>query len=181
MRISKELATSIARKLTEKSRLLIDIANKEYGQAVYDAYMNTVPDDVLAMAKLHPNYFESLRRVKFTGHGFSHEQVAVPNDVLVNNTRYSQCDLHLTAALASKLIKLKRNVEKAEKTYKELFKETEVALLALKTYKNIESNIPAAKPFLPPPISNALVCNFDSLNRKINNQPEVSKELVEAK
>lgn len=49
---------------------------------------------------------------------------------------------------------------------------------ALKTHKNIAENLPEAVPFLPPPMSNALVVNFSSLQKKLNKQPEVSKQVV---
>jgi hypothetical protein len=181
MRISKELARSIALKLTEKSKLKADACKNEYGQLVYDIYDSTVPQEVKDMYKKHPDYFEIRGYVKFNGHGFKYEEVKVPLPVISNNTRYSQCDLKLTAAIADKLMKEKRKYEKAVKDYKDLFNETETALIALRTFKQIEQNIPAAKPFLPPPMSNALVCNFDKLNSRIDNQPEIVKGAVVAK
>lgn len=69
-------------------------------------------------------------------------------------------------------MKIKRELEKAEQEYKQLFSETENALLALKTQKNIRENLPEAIPFLPPPISNSLVVNFASLQKKLNKQPD---------
>ena len=174
-RITKELATSIAKKLTEKSSLNVDALKKEYGCLIAAIYNEQVPEEVNSAYIKHPKWFYTRSRISFTGFGFHWENVQVEKHVICNSN--SDAHLELNAKIADKITKAKRKVDKALEEYRKLFSETENALLALRTYKNIEENIPAAKPFLPPPMSKSLVCNFESLNKKINNQPEVKKEI----
>jgi hypothetical protein len=72
-------------------------------------------------------------------------------------------------------MKVKRKKEKAKEDYKNLVTETEAALYALKTAKNVRENLPEAAVYLPPPMSNALIVNFNTLQKKLNKQPEVLK------
>lgn len=178
MRISKELSQSIAKKLTEKSRLAADGLRKEYQQLVSDLYEAQIPKEIKDAFSMHPEWFYTIRSITFDGHGFRWETVTPPSALIANKGTY--CHLELNAKMADRIMKSKRKVDKTNEAYKELLRETENALMALRTFKQIEENIPAAKPFLPPPMSNALVCNFDSLNKKINNQPEVKTETVNA-
>ena len=176
-RITKELAASIAEKLTVKSKESVEFLKNEYGKCVYDFYISQTPDEVKVGFSKYPDWFYTSKSISLNGFGFNWERISVQDHVVCNTG--SSAYLTLNAKISDKITKHKRKYEKAAKEYRELFIETEQALLALRTYKNIEENIPAAKPYLPPPMSNALVCNFQSLNRKINNQPEIVKETAD--
>jgi len=170
-RISQELAKNIAKKLTEKTLSNVNLLKKQYCDFVTKCYVNQMPKDVFDAYNKNPQWFYTRRCIDFKGHGFNYESVS--SEPVVSNCS-GDAILELTPKLAADIMKLKRIKDKASDDYKTLLSETEQALLSCRTFKNIEENIPAAKPFLPPPTSNALMVNFDSINRKINNQPELT-------
>lgn len=168
MRISKDLAGQIAYKLTEKTRIAMDAVKKEYGLLATEMYEATIPEAIKAAHKKHPEWFYSRGTMHFSGHGFNFERVTTERQVICNSG--TDANLTLTAKTATTLMAAKRKYEKAEAEYKALKKETETAFINLGTYARIREHIPAAAPMLPPPMSNALVCNFDSLNKRLEKQ-----------
>lgn len=170
-RITQDLAGQIAYKLTEKSRAAAELLKKDYQQMTTDYYDQETPKEVAEVKAKHPDWFCTTRTIRLEGHGFRYETVTATHPVIKNKDHDAY--LTLTPKIASALTTAKRNWEKADAACKELKKETEHALINLRTYKNISENIPEAKAYLPPPMSNALVVNVDSLNRKLAKQPEV--------
>jgi hypothetical protein len=57
--------------------------------------------------------------------------------------------LELSDAEAKKAKELQNHYEKLKDDYKALFKETETALINLRTFKNVEKELPEATPYLP--------------------------------
>ena len=172
-RISKELATNIATKLTEKSEANILLMRKEYSSLVTELYLAQTPKEVLSLYAIQPDWFYTRGFIDFSGHGFRWEQIR--SDIPVICNKGTNAELTLNSKISDRLMKIKRAIDAAVDERKKLFSETEQALIACRTYKQIEENIPAAKPYLPPPTSNALMVNFNSLNKKINSQPEIKK------
>lgn len=175
-RISQDLARQIAHKLVKKSDEVVTLLRKEYEEMVLVGYQNQTPAEVKKCFKSHPEWFYTKNTVKLHGHGFNWEWVNTGEYVICN--KGSECFLELTDALATRLSKAKSKWEKAKNERDKLIKETEHALINLRTYKNIREAMPAAAPFLPPPITNAIMVNVDSLNKKLAHQPEVKKEKV---
>lgn len=169
-RISQDLANQIAFKLTAKSRAAADLLKKEYQALVHQLYLDQIPAEVKKALAKHPEWFYTRQTVGFSGHGFRYEKVNVPIPVVCNSG--SDANLTLTDEISSKLTNAKRKWEKADSGCNDLKKETEQALINLRTFKNIRENIPEAAPFLPPPMSNSLVVNVDDLNRKLSQQPK---------
>lgn len=174
--LSKTTIEGIAKRMTEKSRKYRDQLKKEYQTIATEIYEASIPEEVKKCFKKYPDYIETCGSLWVNEHGFSGESITMVKR-LPATTNYNQ-ELSLTKATADKLIAAKRKFQKAEEEYKQLFSETEVALFALKTPKNIRENLPEAIPFLPPPMSNALVVNFEGLKRKLNKQPETKSELT---
>lgn len=172
MRISKDLAGQIAYKLTDKTRLLVEKIKKDYQEVVTVLYEAQTPQAVIDCKKKFPDWFGTKSCVYFSGHGLSHENCTTTRQIISNN--WSNAHLELNSKIADKITKAKRKYDKVKDDYNQLKKETEQALINLGTYARIRENIPAAAPFLPPPISNALVCNFDSLNSKLKKQANIT-------
>lgn len=171
--LSKTVLENIAEQMTKKSKEHVAALKKEYQQLATDLYKATIPEDVAACFKNHPSYFDTAGTVKANGHGFDYEHISIVGPNLVSNNGNYNVLLKLNAADGSKLWAAKVKYEKAQEKYKQLVQETEGALFALKTHKNIKENLPEAIPFLPPPMSNALVVNFNSLKKKLANQPTI--------
>jgi len=177
-RISNDLAGQIAVKLTEKSRIAVKKLHEEYQAIATELYEDQIPNEVKEVFKKHPDWFYTRQSLYFTGQGFNYERVIPTRHIICNNG--TDAHLKLTGAIASKLMTAKRKWEKAEKEYKLLKDESKQALLTLKTFNNIRKELPEAAPMLPPPMSNALVVNFNSLKSRLNKQPEVDADKSKA-
>jgi hypothetical protein len=177
-RISNELAQSIAFKLTVPTQNEVEKLHGDFRNLVWTIYDSQTPKEVKELAKKFPDYFEPQTSVKLHGHGFNWEYVGTEKQMLPNNS--GSCIMNMNKENSSKLFTAKNKWEKAKKKYEDLKRETKGALLALKTFNNIRKEIPNAAQYLPPPMSNALVCNFTSLNKKLQSQPELKKEEVPA-
>ena len=174
-RISKDLAHQIAIKLTEKSRLAAELINDEYRLLVTEIYEEKTPQEVKDCFKKHSEWFYTRQYIDINGHGFRWSQVKAPRTVICNSG--TSANLELTAKSSAAITTLKRKYEKAIEDHKQLRLETETAILNLGTHARIKENFPLAAPMLPPPMSNALVCNFDSLTKRLQKQPEVKTKV----
>lgn len=173
--LSKQVIENITQRMTEKSKKFTELLLKEYETMATEFMEAQVPDDVRKCFKNHPDYIETTLTAYLDGHGFNRESVSLNKQVPAKSQYHEK--LVLTSKIAEKLITSKHKYEKAKECYKNLVLETESALFALKTCKNIRENLPEAIPFLPPPMSNSLVVNFKSLQNKLNKQPELAKEI----
>lgn len=175
-RISKELAHQIAIKLTEKSRLASESLNKEYREIATVMYEDQTPKEVKDCFKKHAEWFYTRNYITFDGHGFRWENITTMRSVIANSNSSAKLDLNVKTS--TQLSSAKRKWEKSVDDYNQLQRETETALLNLGTHARIKENFPLAAPMLPPPMSNALVCNFDSLTKRLQKQPEVKTQKI---
>ena len=165
-RITKQDANNIAKKLAEKKKQVADNLLLEYSQFVTDAYLKTVPKEVLAVYEKHGSYIKRTSAISFSGHGFRWEHVSVPNKQLVPASD-GNANLDLNATLATQISKLKNKYDKAAKEYKDLVAEIENALISLVTYARIEKELPEAAAYLPNKQTMALAINFSDIRKKI--------------
>lgn len=175
-RISQDLASQIAYKLTSKSRAAAEVLRKEYRDLVLQFYLEETPNAIKKTFELFPEWFSTRRTVALTGHGFRYEKVNVDIPVICN-AGSGDAHLTLTDDIANKITKAKMKWEKADAECNDLKKEVETAMINLRTFQRIRENIPEAARFLPPPMSNALVVNVDSLNKKLSQQPNMAEKL----
>lgn len=182
-RISNELASQIAFKMTEKSRIATDTLHVQFREIVTTIYESQTPEEVVNCFKKHPDWLPTSGGIKLNGHGFNWEYVSGTRHIINNNSINSSSSgvLKMTDKNSKQIMDAKRKWEKAKEKYELLKSESKQALLALKTFNNIRKELPQAATMLPPPMSNALICNFTSLKSKLDHQPEVEKESVNAK
>ncbi len=166
--ISKDLAGQIAQKLTEKSRIAMEELHLEYRQLVTEFYEKATPKDVKACFKKHKEWFHTRSTICFDGNGFRWERVSSVRPIIHNTN--SDPKLELTPEIATQLRKSKDAWDNAKEKYDRLKAEVKQALITLKTYNNIRKELPEAAPYLPPPLSNALVVNFTGLKKELANQ-----------
>lgn len=174
--LSKQVIENIANKMTEKSKKNVEQLLVELKALVTEIYEDQIPAEVMKAFKARPEYIKTSSAVYLDGHGFNRESLSM------NKQLPSVSDWHnpmkLSAKISDRIMVAKRKWEKAKKEHEELRRETESALLALKTHKNIRENLPEAAPYLPAPMSNSLVVNFTGLQKKLNNQPGAEKAAV---
>jgi len=175
-RISNDLAGQIAFKLTEKSRIVAENLHVDYRELVTSFYEEQTPKEVKDCLKKFPDWVDTTTSVKLHGHGFNWEYVSTTRAVIQNNTNEGMPNM--TSKMADKISTAKRKWLKAKEKYETLKTESKQALLTLKTFSNIRKELPEASPMLPPPMSNALVVNFNSLKTRLNNQPDVKEKEV---
>lgn len=146
-RISMALAEQIAKALTKKKQDLIAPALLEYRQYFTDVYESRVPKPVMELFKKHSEYLETTQSVYINEKGFNRESISLTKAV-PSTTSYN-VELSITDAEATKGKKLYNAWKKACEDYKKLFEEVENALLNLRSFSNIEKQLPEAVPFLP--------------------------------
>lgn len=175
-RISKELAKQVSIKLTEKSRMAADELHTVYREIATSMYEDQTPKEVKDCFKKNAEWFYTRSSISLDGHGFRWESISATRPVICNNNQ--NATLELNSKNSTVLINAKRKWEKAKDEYKKLQKETETAIINLGTHARIKENFPLAEPMLPPPMSNALVCNFDSLTKRLQKQPEPKQKVT---
>lgn len=173
--LSKMLIEQIAEKMTVQSKKYYKSLYEEMTKVVTAVYVDTIPEEVKKCFKTYPDYVETTSSVYLDSHGFSRKSLSLTKQHPATSSYH--VPLHLTAITADRIMKVMRKWEKAQEDYKTLVQETESALYALKTNKNIRENLPEAVPYLPPPMSNSLVVNFNSLQKKLNKQPVVAESV----
>jgi hypothetical protein len=172
MRISKELALTIGRALSEKSKKKADNLLINYRNLVYCYYMQQVPKTILKAYASSPEWFDTGVTIYFSGFGFNHENVSVDKKV-IRNEYGSTCKLILTQEIAETLKRAQIAHKKAKEDYENLKQEIVNALLALGTTKRISEKFPDAIKYLPTSASGvclALIPDLDKLSNKIKNQ-----------
>lgn len=173
--LSKQVTEAIAEKMTLKSKKYADAMYKQLQKVTTEIYEDQIPIEVMKVFKNHYEFIETTQSVYLDGHGFNRKTISLTKQ-LPSRSRYN-ATLKLNAVIADRIMKASKKYDKAKQDFEELLLQTKSALTTLKTNKNIRENLPEAIPFLPPPVSNSLVVNFDSLKNRLNKQPEV-KEAV---
>jgi len=168
MRISKTTAQAIAKKLTVTKQEQVNALGLYYRQYVKDSYLKQVPKEVSECYQKHKEWFYTTSYVRFEGKGFRYESVAIDENVIANKN--STAYLDLTDTIATKAKKLQNKWLEAQKELNKLQLDIEAALYGLKTFAQIEKNLPEAVPYLPKSTSLELMVNLDTLRSQINKK-----------
>lgn len=168
MRISKILASQIAHKLTSKSRDNRDKLKLAFQKAVSDAYVQQLPEKIVKMQSMFPEFFGMSYEIVLDGHGFNFTRVNTEEPVISDGR--GRAFLNLNANLARMLKETQTAFQDAQKQADELVKETENSIMALGTYKQVAEHFPAAAQYLPGPSPLAIIPDLSKLTAKIKNQ-----------
>lgn len=172
-KLSKITIEGIAQKMTASTLAAVEQLKKDYEEFVTFLYEEQIPSAVKTFAKQHSGYLHWTRSVKLDGLGFHWEYIHTTRPVIQDE--HGMAQLNMDIKMAEKIKKAMNKHEDAYKAYKTMLSETKQALAALGTHNRIKENLPEAIPFLPPPMSNSLVVNFDSLKKKLKAQPDTKK------
>jgi DNA-binding MarR family transcriptional regulator len=170
MRISKDMARQISFRLTDKGRAKVENLKKEWQKAVTLAYIQQTPEKIIKTKAQYPEWFQMTDSITLDGHGFSWTNVAATERVIKDSKGNSF--LKLNAKLSGDLKVLQTAWHNAKQSNEKLQQETENAILALGTYKQIIEKFPDAAQYLPNvgPKSMALIPNLDGLKAKLQKQ-----------
>jgi hypothetical protein len=173
MIITKDLASSISFKLTDKSAKHVESLERKYVNLVRKLYCNQhVPAIIENAFKKHPEFFKTTGNISVTGPGFSTEQVNV-KPYVISNTHNWNATLKVQndeANTAKHLNEIRQEYRKAENAYKKLQEDTRITLLNLRTYKQIAEKMPKAAKYLPSGTLAVAVIVQPLINR-LENQP----------
>lgn len=162
-RITNEIADKITDKLSEPKKKIYDEATKNYKALVKKLYQAQTPASVISEAIRNPNWFYYSNEITF-GHGFNFEKVYVEGNVISNGN--GRCYLNPDKATAKEIRDVKNMMEKEKEGYRAFKTEVNQALHALRTFKRIREELPAAAQYLPPEYDPPAV-NFKPLNKKL--------------
>ena len=161
-RITKELASSIAEQLLKPKKEAITALKKERKDIVSDLYFNELPVEIRKAFEKYPAYFSRQSSVRIHGPGFGYECYELSKSL-------PQIDhsLSVDEKTGNVIKKLSNKIEKLQQEYRVMESEIENALLALRTYKNVEKEFPEAASYLPEKHTTALIVNISSIREKL--------------
>ena len=166
MRITKEIAESVAKQLTEKQRKNAEELKLKFRQVVTDIYNQQVPKEVMKLFKTHSQYVKTTTNGYLDGQGFNREYVTLVGSVpAISNGGYVSPTL--TSSEAAQLVKLKNAADTAKAEYEALAAEVENALYNLRTYAKVQANFPEAVKYLPQQ-NMSVAINFADIRKKLN-------------
>lgn len=163
MRITKQIATDVAKQLIAEKQKEIDDLKKELNHKAYELYVVTIPEGLLKQFKKYPDFFYSNKSFYLSGIGLNHKNVSF--DVYM--PRKSQT--MLVDDVNAKWFELAFNViEQKQKELGDFKIQIEIALFNLRTYNNVEKQFPEAFKFLPPKQTSAVMINIKDIRCKLD-------------
>jgi len=149
MRISQTLANQIALKMVKEKRSIQSELQVKYREYFTGVAEKKVPKDVMEFFKKHSEYVKTTSSMRVDGKGFNRLDVhltrAIPS--VSPNCYYEHVDLTETEAEKGK--KLHQEWLKMKDNNDALEVEIETALINLRTYANVQKELPEAAIHLP--------------------------------
>lgn len=150
MRITKELASSVAKSLLKKKQEEIQKLENKLKEYVYDKALKFVPKEVSEFNEKFPGYIELSRSVSFQQGWFEYrfKSFRFPDEKsLPLKSEYIDFERSIIEQIASK----QDQIAKLQSEYREAIRDVENAIFNLRTVANVKKELPEATPFLPKP------------------------------
>lgn len=148
MRISKDLAEVIAKKLLAKKLSEVDSLINKIKQIAIDSYTESIPIEVINFSSTRKEWLRRCYSLKLVGYGLDYYYVSSNHPLLFSGD--ASYIFHApTKEIAEELVLLIQQKETLQSHYNKLFENTKAALLNLRTYKNIREQFPEAAEYLP--------------------------------
>lgn len=165
-RISQSVAEHISRKLVEKKRTLQSEALMELRKYCTSIAESKIPKDVMDFFKKNSEYVKKMGTIRLDGKGLNRLDVQLVNAIpsVSPNCYYNHIDLKPEEA--NKVKSLNDAHEKLKADNSALETEIERTLISLRTYANIEKELPEASEYLPK-IGIAVIVDTKSLRKKL--------------
>lgn len=170
-RISKDLANTIANKLTLKLDKKISEAKKEMSEYVSEIYYKRIPTKVIEFNKVFPSYISKSRRIQVFGNGFNGEkfEFVSPLPCRVEDDSYFGIRINDLNKVESKKLKdLDNKLDNLEEQKRQLKESIYNALLQLVTYKRIIEQFPEAAPYLERKDAYAIAIPVEDIRKQLN-------------
>lgn len=163
MRITKESAEVLSKKLSEKYLESLKKVKSELSEYVTAEYIKDIPAPVIKIFASESAYFRKDSRIMLSGE-FGHQYI--PATKSVPNDQYT-ATLTLTKERINKISGLIKKRDDLEKKYKDIKGEIYQALIALGTYKRISDQFPEAAIYLPQAQTMALTIDINKVRSYI--------------
>jgi len=164
MRITKQIADDVAKKLTEKKSKELEELKSKLSDLVKKEYDKKIPTEVIELAKLYPSYFDFNRYVRLNGNGWSYKNIELKGTVISQNGS-SHLEPDNKASLAIKSISDK--VDDMNANISRLKTDVSNAIYNLRTYAKVSENFPEAISFLPKQQNTALQLNISDIKQRL--------------
>lgn len=165
MIISKQIATEIAKKLTQKKYDALEKIKKEISEKAYEIAKADVKKDIFEMYEKNKSFFKTSSAISFIGTGLNYESVTLPTPI--PSTGGWNVRKQLNDKQASVFVSLFSKRDSLKKELRELFLEIENALLSLKSYLKITAQFPEAAKYLPIKENKELMINISAIVKKL--------------
>lgn len=169
MRITKEKAELVAKKLTEKKVEKCKNLQNKLAEYVTEIAKSKVPKPVMDMYKEYPKYTKSKEySICIQGEGIDNYRLS--SQGITEKIPYTGEDVSVNKKQSDKIQKLHYKIEDAKKEIKQLQREIETAVYNLRTYNKCEKEFPEAFKHLPKEaITTALSVNISDIRNKLNS------------
>ena len=150
----------------EEKKLHLSKLEKEFREFVTIFAEKKTPKSVLDFFKNHSEYVKTTNSIRINGKGVSNLNVSLTKALpsVSPNCYYQHIDL--TDSEVKEVKKLYDLTVKTKKYNNDLWDELEAAILSLKTYANIEKELPEAAAYLPSK-GLSVIINTTELRKKI--------------
>lgn len=169
-RISKDLASTISKKLTIKLFKKIEETKNELIEYTTKITVKRVNKDVLEFYSKYPKNCYTTTTIHVYGNGFNGELYDIkctPTDIEGIHYR-GKCIQDLNKEESEKLLKLTKSYKKLIDDHKKLKESIYNALLQLMTYKRIIEQFPEAAPYLERKDAYAIAIPVEDIRKQLN-------------
>ena len=161
--LTKTQAEEIAVAMTAKERVKFNALQAQVREAVAEAYLNHLPDEVVVLFRSRPQYVNTTGSLRIDGNGFNNEYYR-----LFRTVPQGESNLFLPKPGEAKILREAIDrVATEEAKLKELKRDIYNALITLKTVKRISEQLPEAIPFLNIKTSTAITLNLSDLRKRL--------------
>lgn len=165
MRITKQIATDVAKQLTAEKQLEITTLENKQKEYVTELYLTWLPKGVFECFNKSRSFFRTTSYVYVSGHGLNHSQFQLSKEL----PQGAISERPMSEQQAKDLIDYDNKISDLKKALNELKKSIEIALFNLRTYGNVQKEFPEAFKLLPnSPVLTGLMVNIKDIRCKLD-------------
>lgn len=145
-RITKDIASAMAKQLTEPQSQEIRELNGELTGVCRLFYLNRLPDGILSAYKKWIEWFDTTSSIEIKGPGLSqgYKYYNIGESLPKNKNV-----INVTSEEANQIVALENKISIKKQELNQFRGSIEVILFNLRTYKNVQDKFPEASKFLP--------------------------------
>ena len=169
MKVSKQMAEDLAKKLVESRNAEINEVEKKLRELSDKIYEKTVPVALIPVFEKHRDFMRSTNSFQVYGNGLNGEQFKLSKSM---PGKGDYTNIQPTEKECEKLKTLFYQIKDLKKAKEDLQRRTERALISLSTTKKVADQFPELKDFLARAESNKFlpIPNLEQLKKDLKNK-----------